>query len=311
MSKLSLNIADIKKLKKLGIHGIIVAVVLVFFLCIIVLYHTNVGMSGEGIQEPSFTNVDLSLALPSVVADAEKMAEELVGKNGADYQNTVNQLVGSYIDASDKDIVIFFNSGGMGWNYISNTPGWEKILNGMTAELTTQGHHPLVLNYSRTSRNFWGYIQEVIEASTRYPKKVIGMEKYVGFLAEHRPDLKIIIAGESTGSVLTEETMDYFRDNPNVYSIQTGCPFWYKTEAQARTLRIDNNGYGVDTFSYGNIPGMIWSTVKHWFGQTSADENAGDVLKSLRAPGHNYSWKYDSISSGITEFLVANFPKKN
>jgi hypothetical protein len=268
-------------------------------------------MSGEGIKEPSFTNVDFSSVPQPVIEDAGKMADELFGKNAENHQNVVNQLAGSYLAAKDADIVIFFNSGGMGWNYIKDTPGWESILSGITAELTAQGYHPLVLNYSRTSRSFWGNIQEVIEASTRYPKKVTGMEKYVEFFVDHLPNLKIIVAGESTGSVLTEEAMGKFRDKTNVYSIQTGNPFWYKVGEQPRTLRITSNGRGVDAFSYGNIPSMVWSTAKSWFGLASPEENAGNVLKSFRAPGHDYSWQYDSISSGITEFLVANFPKKN
>jgi hypothetical protein len=307
--KLSLNNLNIKKLKKLGTPGIIAAVVVVFFLCLIILYNSGVGMSsGIGIQEPNISNVDLALAPPSVVADAEKIADELVGKS---HQDIVNELVGSYLAAKNADIVIFFNSGGMGWNYIHNTPGWESILNGMTAEITALGHHPLVLNYARTGRSFWGYIKEVIEAATRYTRKSVDMEKRVEFLADHLPDIEFIVAGESTGTVITEEAMGKLRDRTNVYSIQTGNPFWYKTVVEERTLRIDDNGRGVDSFTYGNIPYMIWETVKGWFGLSSPDDNVGDILKSLKAPGHYYSWQYDGVRSDITEFLVDNFPKKN
>ncbi len=269
-------------------------------------------MSKEiGILEPIFSNVDSSSVPQTVVEGAEKIADELADKNSENHQNIVNQLIGSYIAAGDKDIVIFFNSGGMGWNAVSNTPGWESILNGITSELTALGYKPLVLNYCRTGRDFWGNIKEVIEAATRYPKKVVGMEKYVEFLVDHLPDVKFIIAAESTGSVIAEQAMGNFRNNPNVYSIQTGCPFWYKTAEQARTVRVNSNGFGNDAFSHGNVPSMVWSTFKSWFGLSSPEENAGNILKSLRAPGHDYSWKYDSISSSISEFLVDNFSKEN
>jgi hypothetical protein len=312
LSKLSLNIAKIKKVKKLGVPGIIAAVVLAFLLFLVVLYNTNVGMAdGIGIQEPSFTSVDLSLVPPPVLADAENMADKLVGVNGTRHQSIIDQLAGSYLTAKEADIVIFFNSGGMGWNLISNTPGWEAILKGMTEEIKTLGYRPLVLNYSRTSRSFWGNIKEVIEAATRYPRKTIDMEQRVEFLANHLPDLKIIVAGESTGDVITEESMVYFRDNPSIYSLQTGCPFWYKSVPQPRTLRITSNGFGVDTFAYGNIPSMIWCTFRGWFGLESPEENAGNVLKSFRAPGHDYTWQYESIRSEIVGFLEDNFPKKN
>ncbi len=264
-----------------------------------------------GIQEPTFTNVDFSTAPQVVIEDADKIAHDLVGNDMEKHQKVMNELVGAYIAASQADIIVFFNSGGMGWNYISNTPGWESILNGITSELESLGHHPLVLNYSRTNKGIWGNVKEVVEAATRYTKKIVGEEKRLEFLMEHLPNLDYIIAGESTGDVITEQAMMNYRDNPNVYSIQTGCPFWYKTEPQPRTLRIDGNSYGPDAFTNGDLPAMIWSTFKGWFGMESPEENAGNVLKSFRAPGHDYSWTYESINSGIIGFLEDNFPKKN
>ncbi|OGN96634.1 MAG: hypothetical protein A2Y89_03350 [Chloroflexi bacterium RBG_13_51_18] len=264
-----------------------------------------------GIREPVFTDVDFSSVPASVVDDAGKIADELVGNRGERYEVVVNQLVGSYIAARDVDIVVFFNSGGMGWNYVADTPGWESILQGITDELKALGNRPLILNYCRTNRGLWGSIKEMIEASTRYTKKVPDMEKRVEFLVDHLPDLKFIIAGESTGTVITEEAMAFLRDRPNVYSIQTGNPFWYKARVQERTLRINTNGTCEDAFSYGNVPGMVWATFKHWIGLSPPDEHPGDILKWLRAPGHHYSWEYPGISSEIIEFLEDNFNKGN
>ncbi len=312
MKKLSINLKSLKKVNKLGVPGVIAAVVLVVILLVVIVYNSNIGLANNiGIQEPSMAGTDISQAPPAVVADAEKMAADVVGKDAQNYQKVVKELVGTYLDALSADVVIYFNSGGMGWNYIYQTPGWQSILDGITYDLKMLGYHPLILNYSRTSRDFWSNIKEVIEAATRYPRKVIGMEKRVEFLNDHLPNLKFIIAGESTGSVLTEQAMAFFRNNPRVYSIQTGCPFWYVTTDEPRTIRITDNGYGSDTFNYGNIPAMIWSTVKHWIGVNSPEENAGDVLKSLRAPGHDYAWKYELIRNDIGGFLEDNFPKKN
>ena len=304
---------NIKKLDKLGGTGIIVAgVMLVFILLVFILYGSNIGMASDiGIKEPVFTDVDFSSVPQSVVDDAEEMADELVGNNEARHQDVVNQLVGSYIAARDADIVIFFNSGGMGWNYVADTPGWSTILEGITSELEGLGYRPLILNYCRTSKGLWGSVKEIIEASTRYSKKVPGMEKRVEFLIDHLPDLKVIITGESTGTTITEEAMSFFRDRPNVYSIQTGNPFWYETSDQERTLRINTNGTYADAFSGGNVPGMIWATFKHWIGLSSTEEHPGDILKWLKAPGHHYSWQYPAISSEITEFLEENFPERN
>jgi hypothetical protein len=300
---------NIKKLDRLGGVGIIVVgVMLVFILFLYILYNSEIGMASDiGIKEPVFKDVDFSSVPQAIVDDAEKMANELVGNDEVEHQIVMEQLVGSYIAASDADIVIFFNSGGMGWNYVADTPGWASILAGMTSTLQDMGHRPLILNYCRTSKGLWGDVKEVIEASTRYTKKVTGMEIRVEFLIDHLPDLKVIIAGESTGTTITEEAMGFFRDRPNVYSIQAGDPWWYKTTDQARTLRVNTNGTCEDAFSIGNVPGMIWATFKHWLGLSSPDEYPGDILKFFRAPGHSYSWDYPYISSEITKFLEENF----
>lgn len=304
---------NIKKLDRLGGPGIIVAaMMLVFVGLVFILYNSQVGMASDiGIREPVFKDVDFSSVPQLVVADAEEIANELVGNDEARHQIVMDQLVGSYIAAKDADIVVFFNSGGMGWNYIKDTPGWATILDGMTSKLKELGHRPLVLNYSRTSKGLWGSVKEAIEASTRYSKKVQGMEKRVEFLIDHLPDLKVIITGESTGTTIAEEAMGFFRDKPNVYSIQTGNPWWYMTSDQERTLRINTNGTCEDAFNKGNVPGMIWVTFKGWIGLSSAADNPGDILKFLKAPGHHYSWTYPGVSSEITKFLEENFTKKN
>ena len=303
----------LKKFDRLGGPGIIVAaMMLVFIGLVFILYNSQVGMASDiGIREPVFKDIDFSSVPQSVVDDAEKMANELVGNDEARHQIVMDQLVGSYVAARDADIVVFFNSGGMGWNYIVDTPGWATILDGITSELKELGCRPLVLNYSRTSKGLWGSVKEAIEASTRYSKKVVGMEKRVEFLIDHLPDLKVIITGESTGTTIAEEAMGFFRDRANVYSIQTGNPWWYMTTDQERTLRINTNGTCEDAFNKGNVPGMIWVTFKGWIGLSSPADNPGDILKFLKAPGHHYSWTYPDVSSEIIKFLEENFTKKN
>ena len=296
-----------KKLGKPGVVGGIVAVLLLVTVGL-TLVDFEVGMAKDiGIQEPALTDDDLSSVPPSVVDDAVKMATELVGKGNDKFQTLIDQLVGSYIKARDKDVVVFFNSGGMGWNLTKDTPGWESILNGITSQLETLGYKPLVLNYRRTSSGLLGAIKEVIEAANRYPHKAKDLADRVQFLADHLPHLKIIIAGESTGTVISEETMGMLKDQPGIYSIQTGPPFWHKPGDLQRTLLINSNGRGLDTFSYGNVPAMVWATVKSWFGLSSVNDNPGNILKWLKAPGHDYSWQYPGVCSKVIDFLDENF----
>jgi hypothetical protein len=166
------------------------------------------------------------------------------------------------------------------------------------------------LNYKRTSKGLRACIKEFIEGAARYPSKAKELAKRVEFLTDHNPNLKVIVAGESNGTVITDSTMSILQNNPQVYSIQTGTPFWHKPTALNRTLLMNSNGKTIDTFSYGNVRAVIWTTVKGWLGLSPLEENPGTVLSWLRAPGHDYSWQYPGVCSEVTKFLEANFGAK-
>ena len=257
-----------------------------------------------GIQEPRLATSDYSEVPQNVVDSVVRFAQQAAGIVKERIITYTDELIGTYLEASDKDIVIFFNSGGMGWNLTTNSPGWASILNGIKAQLDKLGHHPLVLNYRRTGGGLWNSAKEFIEAACRYPYKAKDLARRVLFLSDNRPDLKIIIAGESTGTVISEKTMRMLKDRQNVYSIQTGMPFWHTPEVHERTLSMNDNGLRLDTFHYGQARAIFWATFKSWFG---VKDEPGTILSWLKAPGHDYNWNYPGVSSVVTEFLNRNF----
>ncbi len=300
-------------LKKIGSLGIVILLVAVPLIAIVwlTIFSSEVGMAKDiGIQEPPLTTCDYSSVPQSVVDDAVELASELIGKGQENTQNFVDQLLVMYTEVKDLDVVIVFNSGGWGWNLTNETPGWASILDGIKSQLESQGYNSLVLNYRRTGSGITGCLKEFYEAATRYPHKAKDLAWRVEFLTDHLPDLRIIVAGESTGTVISDKTMGILKDKSQVYSIQTGTPFWHKPSALDRTLLMNSNGRCVDTFSYGNVPAMIWSTVKGWFGLTSPEDNPGSILSWLKAPGHDYSWQYPGVCSEVEKFLEENFGKK-
>jgi len=300
-------------LKKIGSLGIVVLLVVVPLIAIVwlTIFSSEVGMARDiGIQEPSLSTYDYSSVPQSVIDDAVELAGELVGKGQEKIQNFVDQLLAMYMEARDRDVIIVFNSGGWGWNFTNESPGWASILDGIKSQLESLGYNSLVLNYRRTSSGITGCIKEFYEAAARYPHKAKDLAWRVEFLTDHLPNLRIIVAGESTGTVISDKTMGLLKDKPRVYSIQTGTPFWHKPTALDRTLLMNSNGRGVDTFSYGNVPAMIWATVKGWFGLTSPDDNPGNILSWLKAPGHDYSWQYPGICAEVANFLESNFGRK-
>jgi hypothetical protein len=300
----------VKNVGRLGILGILAAVIL-FALGSMVFFYKEMGMADViGVQKTHLSEYEYSTIPQSVINDATELARELVGNSQDSFQDLVNQLLTTYMEARDSDIVVVFNSGGWGWNMLDQTPGWSSILDGIKSELEGLGYRSLVLNYQRTSRGLRGCIKEFVEEVTRYPSKAKELAKRVEFLTKHNPDLKVIVAGESTGTVISDRTMGILRDNTQVYSIQTGTPFWHKPTMLDRTLLMNSNGNAIDTFSYGKITTMVWATVKGWFGLSSPEENPGTILSWLRAPGHDYSWQYPGVCVEVIKFLENNFGTK-
>jgi hypothetical protein len=276
------------------------------------LSDSEVGMTKDiGIQGPGLPIGDYSSVPQSVIDRAVEMASELVGNSREKLQNVVDQLLATYVEARGRDVVVVFNPGGWGWNISKAASGWGSILDGIQEQLESEGYQTLILNYRRTSAGIRGVLREFFEAASRYPSKAKDLAIRVEFLTENLPDVRVIIAGESTGTVITDKTMDLLKDDPRVYSIQTGTPFWHKPSATERTLLMNTNGATKDTFSYGDIPAMVWATVKSWFGLSSPDDRPGNILFWLKAPGHDYSWQYPGVYNQIVVFIKNNFKQED
>lgn len=294
-------------IRRLGILAALTAV-LILGVALLAFSYSDVGLAGiVGTEGVPLTVPDLSKVPESVAEDATKLAMELFGDYQEKYDDFVSQLLAAYMEAKDKDFVVIFNSGGWGWNFLENSPGWRSIFNGIESELESLGYTSLMLDYRRTEETLQGIIDEGVEMVAFYPSKAKNLAHRVEFLTNHLPELKVIVTGESDGTVISDSVMNILRDNPQVYSIQTGPPFWHRNVMLDRTLVLDDNGMYPDTFTRGNIPVMIWTSLEDLFGIPQPVENSGRVLFFLRAPGHDYRWRYPAVNSRISSFLEKNF----
>ena len=60
----------------------------------------------------------------------------------------------------------------------------------------------------------------------------------------------------------------------------------------------------------GDIVVMISASLEDLFGFPRSEENAGNILYYIGAPGHEYWWHYPEVHSQITYFLQRNFGLK-
>lgn len=290
--------------------GIVIALGLVLLLGVVVLAvsYSDSGVFSEiGAEGLPLTLADFSAVPQSVVDDATNLAVELFGDYPEEYDDFVNQLLALYSEAEDKDFVVVFNPGGWGWSLVEASPGWSSIVNGIKSELESSGYTSLMLNYQRAADSFLGHLDEAGEMMTGYQSKARDLAYRAEFLTTHVPDLKVILAGESNGAIITDSAMNLLADNPQIYSIQTGPPFWHQTTTLERTLVLTDNGIVPDSFSRGDIPAMISSSIRALFGISQPEDESGEILYYVRAPGHDYQWQYPGVCSQITAFLRQNF----
>ena len=250
---------------------------------------------------------DLSAVPQSVAEDATKLATELFGDCQEKCDDFVSQLLAMYAKAEDKDFVVIFNPGGWGASLLETSLGWRSIFDGIESELTSSGYTPLLLNYKRSVKTLRGCLDEFVGRFTGYPLKAKELASRVEFLTKHNPRLKVILTGESTGTIICDNVMNILKNNPQVYSIQTGPPFWHENMVLDRTLLLTSNGIIPDSFSQGNFWGIIWGHIKHWCRLARPVDYFGTMPHYVRAPGYDYWWQYPGVYPQITNFLEQNF----
>jgi len=300
-------------LSKIGKLGILIVLALVISLgaVVLALSYSEAGVTSEIWAEGfPITAGDLSAVPQSVVEDAVGLATELFGDYQENGNGFVNQLLALYLEAKDKDFIIVFNPGGWGWNLVETSPGWWSIFNGIKSELDSLGYTSLLLNHLRTVETSLGRLDECVEMIACYPSKAEDLASRMEFLTSHIPDLRVIIAGESTGTVITDRVMSILKDNPQVYSIQTGTPFWHKNIMLDRTLVMTSNGITPDSFSQGDFLTIIGANLRASFGLSQPEDDSGKILRYVGAPGHDYWWQYPLVHSKIENFLDKNFGVK-
>jgi hypothetical protein len=241
---------------------------------------------------------------PSVVEDAYQRAREMVGSRQRRVRQLVDQLLAAYKEARESSVLVVFNPGGWGWSPVEKADGWRSIVEGIRSKLTDLGHRTLVVTYQRTSKGLLGCLLEMRAVARDYPERARELAVRVDFLLKHIPQMKVIVAGESMGTVIADKTMSLLRHDKRVYSIQTGVPFWHESVESERTLLLKSNGEMTDTFSQGKILTIVWATVRSLFGW---HDGSGTILNWLHAPGHDYSWQHPGVSGEVGRFLETNF----
>ncbi len=234
--------------------------------------------------------------------DANSLASEFIGSDSVGYDMFVDNLLQVYSEAEGTDILLIFNSGGQGQEDIG--PEWGTILEGIRDELDRLGYTHMLVIYERTLGGFWNFVKELRETMLSYPSKGKPLAAQISFLTEHIEDIKVIILGESSGAMVGSQAMKLLQANHEIYSIQTGAPFYYRQAMSDRSLAMNSNGMNPDSLSNCDL----WMIFRANLGRIPTYRpEEGHFLFYLRTPGHIYTWDHPGVNSQISAFLEKHF----
>jgi len=255
-------------------------------------------------SEASLPPPDLSSFPQSMIDEADMLAEGLFGYSETLQDEFATELLATYQAAQGKDVVVFFNSGGFGWDAINETVEGQGFIDGIGAELENLNLSPLLLNHKRTTVTVNGGVSEFLLATGYYPTKSKDLATRVKFLTDHIPGIKVILAGLSNGTLICDSVMNILKDNQRLFSVQMGPPFWNDAASTERTLVLRSNGIIPDSFSQVDIITIMRANLEALFGQNQ--EHPGNIFTYIGAPGHDYKWRYAEVRGRIIDFLRDN-----
>ncbi|MGI2335592.1 MAG: hypothetical protein ACRKGH_02985 [Dehalogenimonas sp.] len=211
-------------------------------------------------------------------------------------------MLATYRELLTTDVFVLFNSGGYGWSNLDKASGYATIIDAIEAKLVDTGCRVTVLSYQRAYRGVRGYVSEILNAGAKSVAKPRELALRLSFLRRHLPDLQVLLTSESNGTVMSNQVMRLLPEDPLLYSIEFGPPFWYNSFLNDRVLNMRSNGKTPDAFSYGHWRRAISANVMALFGKN--DQSPGNVLLYIGAPGHDYNWNdYPLIQERVTSFL--------
>jgi hypothetical protein len=260
--------------------------------------------------------------MSTVEQQAWQVAAEVVGSGKEAQERFVSEVLDLYNEIKGSDLVIFCNSGGWGNKPLSSDYQGQSWLTGIRAKLTQLGYESCVVDDIRTGNSLTDYLFEFKEQLTHYPSKAKELAAKIDFLTKQVTGLKVIITGQSNGAAFASEVITYLKDDPGVYSIQVGIPFWHQMSKASRSLVIDNNGLGADALTDRDLVRLLKANLVRIFilnhapSFTPVDWVITRAIlvflpykfgSGLQAPGHEYMWEYPGVGPAIEAFLVKNF----
>jgi len=248
--------------------------------------------------------------------EARHLAEQLFGHDIKKYTNFTNRLLDICTKAQGKDFLLIHNPGGWGNTHTRYLLQWERsIVEGTSATIERLGYTQTTIQYFRTGEGRRERMLDIKEVAHFFATKARVMATELEFITHHLNTLKVILIGASQGAAFSNAIMQQLGELRQIYSLELGMPFFYRSRRviTARTIALDGNGLMPDALMEWNIPTILRTYLTAPF-RWIKYKLQGKQIKftyCINVPGHDYNWDYPEVQRQIEDFLNMEFATKS
>ncbi len=248
--------------------------------------------------------------------EARHLAQQLFGNDIKKCASFTNRLLDICTRAQGKDFLLIHNPGGWGTTHTKYLLQWERsIVAGTSVTIERLGYTQTLIQYFRTGKGWRERMLDIKEGTHFFATKARVMAAELKFIAQHINNLKVILIGASQGAAFSNAVMRQLGELRQVYSLELGIPFFYRSRRviTARTIALDGNGLMPDALMEWNIPIILRTYLTAPF-RWIKYKLQGKQMKftyCINVPGHDYNWDYPEVQRQVEDFLNMEFGTKS
>ena len=209
------------------------------------------------------------------------------------------------------DCIIVFNSGGWGYTSLYKESDFRTVILGIQKQLEEWGYKSTVLPYHRVKQNVFSRLNGIREIVNYFNSRSKHLANEVDEFTREHPEKKVILAGLSMGAFFVDATMRRIGENPSVFAIKVGVPFYSNHYHSERTIDINNGRDALANCDTKLLMGAIGGGFLRWM-KAKIQGRHLPFNRAVEVPGHNhsYTWESPEVRGAVTDFLKKFFNPK-
>ena len=252
----------------------------------------------------------------ALTKEASHLAEQLFDNDVKKCASFSNRLLDICTRAQGKDFLIIHNPGGWGTTPLEHLLQWERsIVEGVSATIEGLGYSWLQMQYFRTDNGWREIIRDIKEQFRFFASKAKVMAAELKFVTRHLNTPRVILIGVSQGAAFSNAVVRQLGELHQVYSIELGMPFPYKSRRiiTENTLALDSNGLMPDALMEWDIATIVktyFAAPYRWI-KYRLQGKPEKFTYCINVPGHDYNWEYPEVQGQVEDFLKTSFGTKS